>query len=102
MNLAAGEAQDFGARAAGANLEVIHELVGRLLAGLIEFFHGRSNFLVARGEAADPALPENCHPDNLATLAAAPDAPFVQRQVMLQPELFVRESSRQGEGVGLG
>ncbi|WP_460583231.1 LacI family DNA-binding transcriptional regulator [Hymenobacter arcticus] len=30
-------------------------------------------------------------------LAAAPDAPFTQRQVVLQPELFVRESSRQGE-----
>lgn len=29
-------------------------------------------------------------------LSAAPDAPFVQRQVVLQPELFVRESSRQG------
>jgi LacI family transcriptional regulator len=29
-------------------------------------------------------------------LAAAPDAPFMQRQVVLQPELFVRESSRQG------
>ena len=28
-------------------------------------------------------------------LAAAPDAPFMQRQVVLQPELFVRESSLQ-------
>jgi len=33
-------------------------------------------------------------------LAAAPGAPFVPRQVVLQPELFVRESSRRGEGVG--
>jgi LacI family transcriptional regulator len=29
-------------------------------------------------------------------LAAAPEAPFLQRQVVLQPELFVRESSQQG------
>jgi LacI family transcriptional regulator len=28
-------------------------------------------------------------------LAAAPDAPFIQRQVVLQPELFVRQSSLQ-------
>ncbi len=33
-------------------------------------------------------------------LAATPHAPFGQRQVVLQPELFVRGSSRQGEGVG--
>jgi len=31
-------------------------------------------------------------------LAAAPAAPFSQRQVVLQPELFVRESSLQGAG----
>ncbi|TPG63662.1 LacI family DNA-binding transcriptional regulator [Hymenobacter nivis] len=30
-------------------------------------------------------------------LAAAPHAPFAQRQVVLQPELFVRESSLQGQ-----
>lgn len=38
----------------------------------------------------------------LVSLAAAPHAPVVPRQVVLQPGLLVRGSSRQGEGVGLG
>lgn len=48
--MTAREAQDFVERAAGANLEVVHELAGGLLTGLIEFLNGEHDFLVARGQ----------------------------------------------------
>jgi len=35
-------------------------------------------------------------------LAAAPAAPYAQRQVVLQPELFVRESSLRREAMLAG